>query len=47
MACLLQRLDREPALWRQLSQAGLRNAALHTSQRQATHLHQLLQTPLP
>lgn len=47
MACLLQRLDREPALWRQLSQAGLRNAVLNTSQRQAVHLQQLLQAPLP
>jgi glycosyltransferase involved in cell wall biosynthesis len=47
MAHQLQRLSREPALWRQLSQAGLRNAAAHTSQRQARELHQLLQEPLP
>ena len=47
MAHQLLRLSREPALWRQLSQAGLRNAAAHTSQRQARELHQLLQEPLP
>ena len=47
MAHQLQRLSREPALWRQLSQAGLHNAAAHTSRRQARELHQLLQTPLP
>ena len=47
MAHQLLRLSREPALWRQLSQAGLRNAAAHTSQRQARELHQLLQGPLP
>lgn len=47
MAHQLLRLSREPALWRQLSQAGLRNAATHTSQRQARELHQLLQGPLP
>ena len=47
MAHQLLRLSREPALWPQLSQAGLRNAATHTSQRQAHHLHQLLQGPLP
>jgi glycosyltransferase involved in cell wall biosynthesis len=47
MADQLLRLRREPALWRQLSQAGLRNAAAHTSQRQAHALHQLLQDPLP
>lgn len=47
MACLLQRLDREPALWHQLSQAGLHNAAAHTSERQARELHQLLSSPLP
>jgi len=47
MADQLLRLSREPALWRQLSQAGRRNAAVHTSQRQAHHLHQLLQDPLP
>jgi len=47
MAYQLQRLSREPALWRHLSQAGLRNAAAHTSQRQARELHQLLQGPLP
>ena len=45
MACLLQRLDREPALWRQLSQAGLRNAMAHSSQRQASQLHHLLSAP--
>jgi glycosyltransferase involved in cell wall biosynthesis len=43
----LRRLSREPALWRQLSQAGLRNAAAHTSRCQARELHQLLQDPLP
>ncbi|MBW0180950.1 MAG: glycosyltransferase family 4 protein [Vulcanococcus sp.] len=47
MANQLLRLSREPALWRQLSQAGLRNALAHTSQRQARELHQLLQGPLP
>jgi glycosyltransferase involved in cell wall biosynthesis len=47
MAHQLLRLRREPALWRQLSQAGLRNAAAHTSQRQAHALHRLLQDPLP
>jgi len=47
MAEQLLRLSREPALWRQLSQAGLRNAAAHTSKRQARELHQLLQGPLP
>jgi len=47
MACLLMRLDREPALWCQLSQAGLRNAARYTSQRQAQQLQQLLEEPLP
>jgi len=47
MAHQMRRLSREPALWRQLSQAGLRNAAAHTSRRQARELHQLLQEPLP
>ena len=47
MADKLLRLSREPALWRQLSQAGLRNAAANTSQRQALALHQLLTDPLP
>jgi glycosyltransferase involved in cell wall biosynthesis len=47
MAHQLLRLRREPALWRQLSQAGLRNAATHTSRRQALALHQLLTDPLP
>lgn len=47
MACLLMRLDRESPLWCQLSQAGLRNAALHTSHRQAQQLKQLLEDPLP
>ena len=47
MGAQLLRLDREPALWRQLSQAGLRNAGAHTSQRQARELHQLLNSPLP
>lgn len=42
----LLRLSRESALWRQLSQAGLRNASLLTSQRQALALHQLLREPL-
>ena len=43
MANQLLRLSREHALWRQLSQAGLRNAAAHTSHRQANDLHRLLQ----
>ena len=47
LANQLLRLDRDPALWRQLSQAGLRNAATHSSQRQASELHQLLSGPLP
>lgn len=47
MAEQLLRLSREPDLWRQLSQAGLRNAAIYTSQRQALNLHQLLTDPLP
>ncbi|MCP9775698.1 glycosyltransferase family 1 protein [Cyanobium sp. WAJ14-Wanaka] len=47
MAHQLQRLDRDPALWRQLSQAGLLNAAAHTSQRQAREINSLLRDPLP
>ena len=47
MACLLMRLDRDPALWRQLSQAGLRNASARSSQRQASELHHLLSAPRP
>ena len=47
LAQQLLRLSREPALWRQLSQAGLRNAAAYTSQRQALALHQVLTDPLP
>ena len=47
MAHQMLRLCREPAHWRQLSQAGLRNAAAHTIQRQVSELHQLLHKPLP
>lgn len=47
MAQQLLRLSREPALWRQLSQAGLRNAAAHTSQRQTRELQHLLYGTLP
>jgi glycosyltransferase involved in cell wall biosynthesis len=47
MARQLLRLSREPALWQQLSQAGLRNAAAHTSRRQALALQKLLKDPLP
>lgn len=43
MAYQLLRLSREPALWRQLSLAGLRNAAAHTTHRQTTELLKLLQ----
>ena len=47
MASQLLRLSREPALWSQLSQAGLRNAASHTTHRQVSELHYLLQGLLP
>lgn len=47
MAHQLLRLSREPGLWRQLSQAGLCNAAAHSSQRQAQELQHLLQGPIP
>ena len=47
MASQLLRLDRDRTLWQQLSQAGLRNAGTHTSQRQAQDLHTLLTSPLP
>jgi len=42
MAEQLLRLDREPGLWFQLSQAGRCNAARYSSQRQAQMLHDLL-----
>ena len=42
MAGQLLRLSREPALWQQLSQAGLRNAAALSTTRQAEHLCHLL-----
>lgn len=42
MASHLLRLDRDPLLWRQISQAGLSNAADHTSQRQVQMLCELL-----
>lgn len=45
MAHQLLRLCRESTLWRHLSQAGLSNAAAHTSQRQALALNQLLHDP--
>ncbi|MHA3960248.1 glycosyltransferase family 4 protein [Synechococcus sp. LTW-G] len=47
LAHQLSRLSRDAALWRQLSLAGLCNAAAHTTQRQALSLRQLLQDPLP
>lgn len=47
MAQQLYRLSREHSLWCQLSRAGLRNAAFHTSTRQVCQLHRLLQEPLP
>ena len=47
LASQLLRLGREPSLWQHLSRAGLRNAAMHTSQRQALELHRLLSHPLP
>jgi glycosyltransferase involved in cell wall biosynthesis len=47
MASQLLRLVRDSSLWRHLSQAGLRNAAVHTVHRQAMELHQLLTHPLP
>jgi glycosyltransferase involved in cell wall biosynthesis len=47
MAQQLLRLGRDPSLWQHLSRAGLRNAAVHTSQRQAMELHRLLTDPLP
>jgi glycosyltransferase involved in cell wall biosynthesis len=47
MASQLQRLNREPVLWSQLSKAGLHNAAAFTSHQQALALQQLLLHLLP